>query len=121
MKIAIKQSLRMLGVVGLVLSAGGCAALVVGGAATGGYYVGKDERAIGQIVDDASITASINAKYVNDPQVSAIDINVDTRSGVVTLYGNIGNATAARRAVEIARSTKGVRKVISKLVVTPAR
>ncbi len=100
--------------------AAGCTPLLVGGAAAGGYYVGKDERSAGRIADDAGITASINAKYAKDPDVSAIDINVDTRSGVVTLYGSVSSRRAANRAVELARSTKGVRKVISKITVVPA-
>lgn len=95
----------------------GCGALVVGGAAAGGYYVGKDERTLGEITDDASITSSINASYVKDSQVSALDINVDTRRGVVTLYGSVDSQAVASRAVEIARSTKGVKQVISKLTV----
>lgn len=95
----------------------GCGALVVGGAAAGGYYVGKDERTLGEITDDASITSSINAKYVKDKQVSALDINVDTRRGVVTLYGSVDSQAVASRAIEIARATRGVKQVISKLTV----
>jgi hyperosmotically inducible protein len=101
----------------LPLSMSGCAPVLIGGAAVGGYYVGKDDRSVSQIASDASITASINAKYAKDSQVSAIDINVDTRYGVVVLYGNVSSQHVANRAVQIARSTKGVKKVISKLTV----
>ena len=73
-------------VVPMVMS--GCTPVLIGGAAVGGYYVGKDDRSVSQIASDASITASINAKYARDSEVSAIDINVDTRYGVVTLYGS---------------------------------
>jgi len=97
----------------------GCGALVVGGAAAGGYYVGKDERSVGQIADDATITSAINTKYVRDNQVSALDINVDTYRGVVTLHGSVSSKSAAARAVELARSTRGVRKVVSRLSVVP--
>ncbi|WP_297527316.1 BON domain-containing protein [Thiohalobacter sp.] len=97
----------------------GCGALVVGGAAAGGYYVGKDERTVGEIADDATITSTINARYVKDPEVPALDINVDTYRGVVTLYGSVGSQRVASRAVAIAGSVKGVRRVISKLTVVP--
>lgn len=97
----------------------GCTAAVVGGAAVGGYYVGKDDRSVGQIASDAKITASINAKYAKDSEVSAIDINVDTRYGVVVLHGNVSSQRIANRAVELARATKGVKSVISKLTVVP--
>jgi hyperosmotically inducible protein len=95
----------------------GCTPVLVGGAAVGGYYVGQDDRSVGQIASDAKITAAINAKYANDSQVSAIDINVDTRYGVVTLYGSVASQRIANRAVALARATKGVRTVISKLTV----
>jgi hyperosmotically inducible protein len=95
----------------------GCAPALIGGAAVGGYYVGKDDRSVGQIASDAEITAKINAKYVEDSEVSAIDINVDTRYGVVVLYGNVSSQRIANRAVSIANTTKGVKSVISKLTV----
>ena len=96
-----------------------CVPLAVGGAAGGGYYVGKDERKFGVIVDDASITASINAQLVRAKNLSAIDINVDTYEGVVTLYGNVPSKEARKRAIGIAESTKGVKDVVSELEVVP--
>lgn len=95
----------------------GCAAALVGGAAAGGYYVGTDERDVGQITKDASITASINTKFVRDDYIKTFDINVDTYNGVVQLYGNVDSNKVAKRAVQLATSVKGVKKVESKLVV----
>jgi hyperosmotically inducible protein len=92
---------------------GGCTAVVVGGAAAGGYYVGKDERTVGQITDDGLITSKVNAKYVNDDLVKARDINVDTYNNVVYLYGHVGSQAAWDRAVALARSVKGVKKVVA--------
>ena len=96
---------------------GGCAAAVVGGAAAGGYYVGQDERSAGQIATDASITSTINTRYVQDDLVKARTINVDTYNGVVTLYGTVANQSVADRAIAIARGVKGVRQVVSKLTI----
>jgi hyperosmotically inducible periplasmic protein len=93
----------------------GCAPVLVGGAAAGGYYVGKDDRSVGEITDDASITTAVNAKYVKDDLVKARDINVDTHQGVVTLHGTVASAKVAERAVQLARAVKGVRQVVSKL------
>lgn len=95
----------------------GCAALVIGGAAAGGYYVAKDERSVGDITDDATITSTINTRFVRDDLVSAIDINVDTYEGVVTLTGTVDSPAASVRAMQLARSTKGVKRVNSKLTV----
>ena len=105
------------GVVALLVAGllNGCAALVVGGAAAGGYYVAKDERTIAEITDDASITASINSKYLMDDLVSPIAVNVDTHKGVVTLNGTVENPAAARRAYGLAYSVEGVTQVFSKL------
>ena len=95
----------------------GCAAAVVGGAAAGGYYVGKDDRPVGTITDDASITTRINARFVKDDVVSAWDINVDTYNGVVTLYGSVSNAGARARAGSLAAGVPGVRRVENKITV----
>ena len=97
----------------------GCAAAVVGGAAAGGYYAGTDERSAGQIAQDASITSTVNSRYIGDDLVQARIINVDTYNGVVTLYGNVPNQTVVDRAVELARTVKNVKQVVSKLTIGP--
>ena len=95
----------------------GCTVLAAGGAAAGGYYVAKDKRSIGVMADDASITYSINAKFLKDDLVSPVDINVDTYKGVVTLQGMVSNPAVARRAYDLAYSVKGVTQVISHLTI----
>lgn len=100
-------------------STSGCVALLVGGAAGGGYYVGKDQRSVGQISDDAAVTARINARYARDPGIKGRDIDVDTYEGVVTLHGTVPTAQGRDRAVAIAKATKGVKQVVSKLIVAP--
>ena len=98
----------------------GCAALVVGGAAggaAGAYYVEKDKRSFEEITSDAGITSSINTKFLKDDLVSAIDVNVDTHNGVVTLKGVVDNHAVARRAYDLAYSVEGVTQVISKLTI----
>ena len=98
---------------------GGCAAAVVGGAAAGGYYATRSDRSAGAISDDASITSAINTLYVKDDLVSALDVNVDTNHGTVTLRGSLPSQEAVQRAVDIARSVKGVTRVVSRLTVAP--
>jgi hyperosmotically inducible protein len=96
----------------------GCAAVAIGAGAGAGYYVGKDERPVGQIADDAAITSAITLRYLGDQQVSAWDINVDTYAGTVTLYGNVPHRESENRAIQLARSVEGVRSVVSRLTVT---
>ncbi|MGD2074090.1 MAG: BON domain-containing protein [Gammaproteobacteria bacterium] len=103
----------------LCLCLGGCAAAVIGGAAAGGYYVAQSDRSAAEIANDTTITSTINTRYVKDDLVSAFDVNVDTSRGVVTLYGNVPSEQAARRAVALARSVAGVKRVESRLTVRP--
>ena len=97
----------------------GCVLLAFGAGAGGGYYVAKDERSFGRIVDDASITGSVKTKLIKDAEVDAIDINVDTDRGVVTLHGHVPSQRVAKRAVDLAGTVNGVHRVKSKLVVIP--
>ena len=68
---------------------------------------------------DAAITSSINTRFVHDREVDALAIRVTTWRGVVTLQGSVRSQAAAARAVELARSTPNVRRVVSRLTVTP--
>ena len=85
------------------------------GCTAGLVMLADDKRSLGEITDDTVITSSINVKYVTDELVSALDVNVDTHRGVVTLNGLVANLAAATRAVDLALSTKNVTKVISNL------
>jgi len=103
----------------LLLQAGlsSCAAVLVGGVATGAYYLGKDERTAHQIADDANITANVKAALLAHDQVKAWNINVDTYENIVTLHGHVENQTEHKLAQDIASSIKGVESVDSKLAV----
>lgn len=68
-------------------------------------------------VNDATITASIKAQLIKEPDLSALKIDVDTRDGVVTLNGLAGNESARERAAQLAAATKGVREVRNNLTV----
>ena len=67
---------------------------------------------------DAGITTNVKSKMAADDSVKALEINVDTRNGVVTLTGDVDSAIAKERAVQIARSTDGVREVVDNITVT---
>lgn len=105
-------------ITGVLLLQGCVPALVAGGTAAG-YYVGQDERNVRGILDDASITAAIKARLVKDQEVSAFDINVDTRKGVVTLYGSVSSSAKEMRVIEVAKSVEGVQKIVSQVTIVP--
>lgn len=73
---------------------------------------------VGQAANDTAITASIKADLVKDPDLSALQIDVDTREGVVTLHGSAPSLTAKERAETIARAVSGVKSVDNKLTVS---
>jgi hyperosmotically inducible periplasmic protein len=93
----------------------GCVVAAVGGAAAGGYYVGQDERSVGQIADDVAITAAVKASLIREKSIKALDINVDTHLQVVTLNGQVYSWEQEALANKIARKAKGVKRVISNL------
>lgn len=68
-------------------------------------------------VDDAAITASVNASLAKDPDLSAMKINVDTKSGVVTLNGPAPTVAAKDRATSLAQAVDGVAGVNNNLEV----
>ncbi|MFK8032105.1 MAG: BON domain-containing protein [Gammaproteobacteria bacterium] len=112
----MKSRLSMMLLLTLSISClGGCTAILIGGAAAGGYAVGKDERSAKQILDDSAVTASIKTRYAADKYVRALSINIDTYDGVVTLNGKVGSYIEQQRAEDIASDIVGVKSVINKL------
>ena len=69
---------------------------------------------------DTDVSASIKAKLAQDDLVKAHDINVTTRDHVVTLSGDVENLAAKQRAVQLARDTRGVDRVVDNLRVQTA-
>ena len=65
----------------------------------------------GEYVDDSVITTKVKAKFVEDKDVSALGINVETFKGNVQLSGFANSADERMRAAELARSIKGVKSV----------
>ncbi len=68
-------------------------------------------RTAGQTVDDAAITTKIKAKLIKDDILKGFAISVKTFKGEVTLTGAVDTDASRKRAVSIARSVYGVRKV----------
>lgn len=82
----------------------------------GNYVENKSAGAV-QTIDDAAITTALKGKYVIDSDLKAIDINVDTVNGVVTLTGAAPNAAAVEKATTIAKTVDGVTDVKNQLTV----
>src|SRR5678815_5397020 len=63
-------------------------------------------------MSDTGITTSVKSKFMADSVVKSSQIEVTTQNGVVTLTGNVDSADAKNKAIELARTTKGVKNVI---------
>jgi len=70
---------------------------------------------------DGTLTAKIKAKMALDDSVKALDLNVDTTNGVVTISGKVRSAGERDRALALARETDGVRQVIDKTTLDAPR
>jgi hypothetical protein len=73
----------------------------------------------GEYIDDSTITAKIKAKYAGDPDVSAMQVGVETYKGVVQLSGFVDNDYAKKKAGALAKKEAGVVRVENDLIVKP--
>ena len=72
-------------------------------------------RTIGQIIDDATITAEIKAKLAADKLSNLTKIDVKSEAGVVTLGGTVDSADRRARAAQIAANVNGVKTVVNNI------
>lgn len=72
----------------------------------------------GEVVTDGSITAAVKMKMADDELVSASNIDVDTKDGVVTLNGTVHSKAEEQKAIDLAHSVDGVKRVVNNLKVS---
>lgn len=65
----------------------------------------------GEFLTDAAITSEVKTKFLAEPGVPGLKIEVDTDKGVVTLSGTVKTSAEEAKAVKIARGSKGVKRV----------
>lgn len=82
-----------------------------------GCAVTRGQSTVGAYVDDATITTQIKARMVENKQVDAISIKVETLNGTVMLSGFAKSSTEKATAESIARGVNGVKSVRNELVV----
>jgi len=71
----------------------------------------------GEYVDDTVITAKVKAAILNDPDLKATEINVETFKGTVQLSGFVSSRADIDKAVAVARNVKGVTAVRNSMLV----
>ena len=90
----------------VLLSATGCA-------------VTRGQETVGAYVDDTAITTSVKARFVDNRDVDASAISVETLNGTVMLSGFAKSANEKVTAETIARKVSGVRSVKNEIAIRP--
>lgn len=66
---------------------------------------------MGEKIDDATITTKVKMKLLDNRATSALNTNVDTTDGVVTLTGKATTAAEKELSTKLAEEVKGVKSV----------
>ena len=74
----------------------------------------------GEVLDDATITMKVKMALARAPDLKALQMNVDTAHGVVTLNGTADSQQSSEKAAAIAQEVKGVKSVVNRLIVESA-
>lgn len=69
------------------------------------------QEGTGEYLDDSVITTKVKAAVFNEPSLKSAEINVETFKGEVQLSGFVNSEADIKKAVEVARSVKGVTSV----------
>lgn len=71
----------------------------------------RTQEGTGEYLDDTVITTKVKAAIFEEPGLKSAEINVETFKGTVQLSGFVSNQANAYRAVELARTVRGVSNV----------
>jgi hyperosmotically inducible periplasmic protein len=71
----------------------------------------------GETINDAWITTKVHWFFMGEDLLKGSDINVDTKDHVVTLKGTVKTTAGRARAVQLAKDTDGVTKVVDQLTI----
>lgn len=73
----------------------------------------------GEHIDDSVITAKVKTAFVQDKQVDALDIKVETFKGTVQLSGFANSQTEIDRAEKLSAEVAGVKAVRNDIRIKP--
>jgi len=84
-----------------------------------GCAVTRGQESVGAYVDDAAITTAVKGRFIDNKQVDASSIRVETLNGTVMLSGFAKNATEKTTAAELAWKVNGVKSVKNEIAIRP--
>lgn len=79
-----------------------------------------ESSAVGQYVGDAAVTTKVKAALAADSITEAVEIEVATTRGTVTLKGEVDSIEEKQQASRVAHGVEGVRKVDNELTIAAA-
>ena len=84
-----------------------------------GCAVTRGQETVGAYIDDTGITTLVKSRFVENKQVDAAAISVETLNGTVMLSGFAKSNLERNTAENIARGVNGVRMVKNEIAVRP--
>jgi hyperosmotically inducible periplasmic protein len=84
-----------------------------------GCAVTRGQETVGAYIDDTTITTQVKSRFVENKEVDASSISVETLNGTVMLSGFAKNAAEKETAASIARKVSGVKSVKNEIAVRP--
>lgn len=84
-----------------------------------GCAVHRGQETVGDYIDDTGITTLVKTRFIENKQVDASSIKVETLKGTVMLSGFAKNSEERTTAESIARGVKGVVAVRNEVTVRP--
>lgn len=82
-----------------------------------GCAVSRGQSTVGEYIDDATITTTVKARFVDSKAVDAAAIGVETLNGTVLLSGFARSAGERDAAESLAQRVRGVKAVKNQIVV----
>ena len=83
---------------------------------TTAYSAARDERTLGDIVDDKKIAAKIKYALIRDDTIKGLDVSVYVYYGKCYLVGVVESGAQKSKAIQLARGVEGVKSVIPHLL-----
>jgi len=82
-----------------------------------GCAVTRGQETVGAYVDDTAITTAVKARFVDNKEVDATSIRVETLNGTVMLSGFAKNATEKATAESLTWKVNGVKQVKNEIAI----
>ncbi len=84
-----------------------------------GCAVTRNQETVGAYVDDTAITTAVKARFIENKEVAASSISVETLNGTVMLSGFAKSSAEKSTAENLAWKVNGVKAVKNEISVRP--